>query len=347
MAYSLAEIAVVAPCPLLGKWLMTRDGWQRRLIGYRTTMKSVYPCSSSSGNLLADRRYEYALALLARGDDHGAVELLRQALELAPGWAAAHFALGEILAKRGDMAQACAALRAALVSDPADHAGAGARLAVLRGETPDRLPTAHVRALFDGYAARFEDSLVGALNYQAPSLLVAAVEGAFPGRHFAAMLDLGCGTGLAARAFAGRVTAIDGIDLSPGMLGQAHDSGLYRQLVAGDLTTLLQTPKAAPLRPSYDLMIAADVFVYLGDLGPPFRAIFDRLAAGGVLGFTVQSHAGDGVILGTDYRFAHASTYLAHLARELGFMVLAARPAVTRQDRGVDVPGALCLWAKA
>ncbi|OQW53943.1 class I SAM-dependent DNA methyltransferase [Candidatus Raskinella chloraquaticus] len=310
-------------------------------------MNPVYPPNSSSGNLLADRRYDYALALMARGDDQGAGDLLHQALDLVPGWAAAHVALGEILAKRGDIEQACAALRAALVSDPVDHLGAGARLAVLRGETPDHLPPAHVQALFDGYAARFEDSLVGALNYRAPSLLVEAVEAVLPGHHFAAMLDLGCGTGLGARAFADRAAAIDGIDLSPGMLRRARDSGLYRQLIAGDLTALLQTPAASSLQPGYDLVIAADVFVYLGELYPTLQAIFDRLAAGGVLAFTVQSHAGDGVVLGADYRFAHASTYLAQLAHHLGFTVRAASPAVTRQDRGIDVPGELCVWAKS
>lgn len=301
---------------------------------------------ASSGDLLADRRFDYAQALMARGDHQGAADLLRQALDRAPGWTACLVALGESLAACGLDEEARLALRAALAGDPDDHLGAGPRLAVLSGETPTHLPPAHVKTLFDGYAGRFDDSLLGALNYRAPALLVEAVEAALPQRRFAAMLDLGCGTGLAARAFAGRVTAIDGIDLSPQMLNQARGTGLYRQLVAGDLTASLTAPASPGLQPSYDLIIAADVFVYVGELGGTLRAVFNRLTSGGVLGFTVQSHRGAGVILGTDYRFAHAPAYLAGLAHSLGFTVLAARPAVTREDRGIDVAGELCLWRK-
>ncbi len=55
----------------------------------------------SSGNLLADRRFEWARGLEAKGDLAGAAEVLVQTLELAPAYAAAWFVLGEVREKIG------------------------------------------------------------------------------------------------------------------------------------------------------------------------------------------------------------------------------------------------------
>ncbi len=50
----------------------------------------------SSGDLIADRRFEFARDLQLKGDLVAAADLLLQAIELAPGFASAWFTLGEI-----------------------------------------------------------------------------------------------------------------------------------------------------------------------------------------------------------------------------------------------------------
>ena len=106
------------------------------------------------------------------------------------------------------------------------------------------------------------------LGYRGPALLFKAVlaapcrerEPAFFGR----AIDLGCGTGLAARAFAGLAGEIVGIDLSPRMIERARATGLYAELeVAEMLEGLRRQPDA-----SADLILAADVMVYVHDLVP-------------------------------------------------------------------------------
>src|SRR3954447_19432537 len=114
----------------------------------------------SSGNLAADRRYDYARGAAGDGDHAAAADLCEQALELAPDWAPAWFALGEARGALGENDAAQAALARALACDPQDSQGAGLRLARLRGETPARPPDAYVRDLFDQYADRFETHLV-------------------------------------------------------------------------------------------------------------------------------------------------------------------------------------------
>src|SRR5581483_3486601 len=129
----------------------------------------------TSGDLLADRRLAYALMVRGRGDAAAALSLIDEALERAPGWAEALFARAETLERLGRDTEAAQAYRACLARDPADRMGAGARLALLAGETPPALPEAYLRSLFDQYAPRYDAALLGRLGYRAPVLLRAAV----------------------------------------------------------------------------------------------------------------------------------------------------------------------------
>ena len=289
----------------------------------------------SSGNLAADRRYDYARGAAADGDHAAAADLCEQALELAPAWAPAWFALGEARAALGEDAAAEAAFTRALDCDPDDSQGAALRLARLRGESPARPPDAYVRDLFDQYAARFETHLVRDLAYRAPAILREAIARASGDRRFRVALDLGCGTGLMAREMQDVCTTIDGVDLAPAMAARALASGLYAQVEAGDMQAFVERYAAA----SVDLVMAADVFVYCGDLAPIFRETRRVLAQGGLFAFTLQRAESGDYTLGADFRYAHGRDYLSQLAQACGFAMLVCDDVSVRRDRGVDVPG--------
>ncbi|KAB1070080.1 class I SAM-dependent DNA methyltransferase [Methylobacterium planeticum] len=306
----------------------------------------------TSGDLRADRRYAYAEGCLGDGDAAGAAEMAEQALELAPRYAAAWLLLGrarEALHRAsGGEADFHAALRAysaALDLDPDDALGSRVRLVQLGGgEAAGALSPAYVRALFDGYAARFDRHLVEGLHYRGPEMLRDALE-ALPGApaRYAVALDLGCGTGLVGAAFAGRVGHLTGVDLSPAMLAQAERRRLYQRLVVGDLTGFLAGEPEA----SADLCVAADVFIYVGDLGAVLPAIARVLRPDGFVAFTVQSHDGAGIILGADARFAHGDAYLEAACRASGLRPALREPAAIRHERGRGVPGRLVVLSKA
>lgn len=304
---------------------------------------------ASSGDVLADRRYDFAIGLIERGEAAGAVDVLTQALDLAPRWPAALLALGEAYGMCGDIENAINTYEKALAADPQDCLGAAPRLAKLSGQTPENLPTAHLTALFDQYAARFDESLRRDLAYRAPELIEEALLQLQPERTYRTMLDLGCGTGLMARAMARKVQAIDGIDLSSEMITLARKTGLYRDLVQGELLAWLEGgPRDAPVLSTggYDLIIAADVFVYLGALAPVLHALHRCLQQDGLVAFTLQSHEGEGYKLGEDYRFAHASAHIRQLAAECDYDILVHAEASTRLDRGLPVPGFVSVWTK-
>src|ERR1700721_713010 len=67
-------------------------------------MTDTGPLFVSSGDLIADRRYKWALDHVAQGDLSGAADILAQTVELAPRFATAWFALGAIRDQLGDRA---------------------------------------------------------------------------------------------------------------------------------------------------------------------------------------------------------------------------------------------------
>ena len=189
--------------------------------------------------MIADRRFDFARDLQMKGDLAAAADLLLQAIDLAPGFASAWFTLGEIRQQLGEREAAIAAFRKAVAADPDDRHGAGLRLMLLGADQLSAMPPAYVRALFDQYAPRFEAALVDDLGYRGPSLLFKAVLSARASvrkpAFFRRAIDLGCGTGLAATAFAKEVDHFIGIDLSPRMVEQARLTGLYAELEVADM----------------------------------------------------------------------------------------------------------------
>jgi len=300
----------------------------------------------SSGDLVADRRFDFARDLQLKGDLGAAADLLLQATELAPGFASAWFTLGEIREQLGERDAAITAFRKALIADPDDRHGASLRLMLLGAQRLSDMPPAYVRALFDQYAPKFEAALVGDLGYRGPSLLFKAVlstrAAARKPAFFKRAIDLGCGTGLAATAFAKEVDEFIGFDLSPRMIERARATGIYTQLEVADMVQGLGSRPDA----SADLILAADAMVYLSDIAPLLREAKRVLAAGGVLAFTVETHDGDGVIIGEGLRYAHGASYLRSQIGEAGLMLSRLEDLSARNEDNRPVPGLVVVAGK-
>jgi predicted TPR repeat methyltransferase len=300
----------------------------------------------SSGDLVADRRFDFARDLQLKGDLVAAADLFEQAAELAPGFASAWFTLGEIRQQLGERDAAIAAFRKALIADPDDRHGACLRLTLLGAQELSAMPTAYVRALFDQYAPKFEAALVDDLGYRGPALLFKAVLAARLAARkpafFKAAIDLGCGTGLAASAFAGEVDHFIGIDLSPRMIERARATGLYAQLEVAEMVEGLRGRPDA----SADLVLAADAMVYLSDIAPLLREVKRVLAAGGLLAFTIETHGGDGVILGEGLRYAHSAGYVRRSVSDAGLALSRIEDHSARNEDNTPVPGLVVVAAK-
>lgn len=303
----------------------------------------------SSGDLVADRRAAYAASLADEKDFAAAAELMEQALELAPDWAAGWCLLGDYRAEAGDSGGAIAAYTELARRDADGLFGAALKLAA-HGAAPAPRGTeiAYVEALFDDYADRFESELVLGLGYAAPARLAGLVEAELARRgveQVGLVLDLGCGTGLMGEHLKRRASFLEGVDLSGAMVEEAGRKGIYDRLEKAELTAFLSGHAGGA-----DLMTAADVLNYCGALPPILAAVRERLAPGGLFAFTLERHDGtEPLLLQTSLRYAHSEAAARAACVEAGFEIVAFETAPLRQDRREPVMGILALvrWGKA
>jgi predicted TPR repeat methyltransferase len=303
----------------------------------------------SSGDLIADRRIEWARDSIAHHDFTAAAELLVQALERVPDYASGWFMLGETLVRLDDRAAAIAAFARARAADPQDRHGATLHLIRLGATPAGAMPPAYVRALFDVYASRFDQALTENLHYRGPDILLDAVRRTRglerAGGCFSSMLDLGCGTGLGGAVFRPFADRIVGVDLSAAMLAQARAKGIYERLAQGDAVAFLRDEVAAGER--YDLILVADVLIYFDDLAPLARAVAQGLTDTGTFAFTVETHDGEGVMLRDTLRYAHSRDTVRAALAEAGLTLLLLEDAAPRTEKGVPVAGLVCVATNA
>jgi predicted TPR repeat methyltransferase len=300
----------------------------------------------SSGDLLADRRFEFARDLQLKGDLAAAADLLQQAIELAPNFTSAWFTLGEIRQQLKENDKAIAAFQKARAADPDDRHGAAVKLMQLGAEQLAEMPRGYVQTLFDQYAPRFEAALLGDLDYRAPQLLFKAVltvrNAAKKPAFFKRAIDLGCGTGLGAGAFAKEVDHFIGIDLSPKMIEQARATGLYAELEAADMVAGLRSKLDA----SANLILAADAMCYVRDIAPVLNEAKRVLAPGGVFAFTLETHNGDGVVIGAGLRYAHGKKIVRDRVVAAGLGLMHMEEASPRTEDNEPVRGLVVVAVK-
>lgn len=295
-----------------------------------------------------------------------AVTACEKAISLAPESAEVRFAAGLAYELAGQKDQAAAEWDRAIASRPEMEEWQFHRAAAEGNSTPSTAPREYIRSLFDAYAARFDSHLKGRLEYRAPDVLFEAVSPE-PGMGLH-ILDLGCGTGLCGRLFRPSAARLVGVDLSSAMISEARTAAVYDALHVGDLVEYMtgivtesgqsgaEQTGSGPAE-KFDLILAADVFNYVGDLSAVFRAVRSVLRTGGRFVFTVEAaeknhseSSGDsaadrtnetrpGYVLDSTRRYSHYRWYPEKLASEAGFTIVHTERAGLRRQAGEQVEG--------
>lgn len=271
-----------------------------------------------------------------------------QALELAPHWAAGWHQLAGYREKAGDLAGAADAWRQVLILSPSDIFGASLKLSLTgQAEMPPTPPTEYVEALFDGYSDRFDTALVEELGYCVPERLTTLLgEVGREEARFARVIDLGCGTGLFGERIRRMTSWLEGYDLSQGMLAKASEKSLYDRLGQADILHGIPAARPQGAEPA-DLVAAADVFSYFGDLDPVMQVATSLVADGGLLAFSLEAGSEDcDWLLQASLRYCHGERYVRQLLDRHGLDVQGLSREAIRQDGGAPISGLLVVARK-
>ncbi len=338
-------------------------------LGERDDARRSYENAVAVDASHAEAQNNLGVLLRYAGDLAGSIAHLLVATEVAPDWATAQLNLGNAFAQsgnhekaigaynraveanprldeayrmlglayyaRGDLERAEMIFRRLLDFDP-ENPVAPHMIAAVTGDTAtERCPPEYVTSTFDDFAETFDQKLAQ-LDYAGPELVVNAALRHVPGdRGDLRGLDLGAGTGLCGPLLASRTRELIGVDLSPEMLKKASRREVYAELVVAELGDYLRGDVGA-----FDVMVSADVLIYLGRLDAVFGGIAARLAPGGVVAFSAEAcepEEGSGYELRPSGRFAHARLYIERVLAEAGLEVLEIERATLRKELGEDV----------
>jgi len=208
------------------------------------------------------------------------------------------------------------------------------------GHDAPRSPEDYIVEHFDRFADQFDAQLVGELGYDIPQKLCALLAPQLDGRPLDDVLDAGCGTGLCGPYLRPLARRLTGVDLSSKMLANAAKKGCYHRLVCQDLVRFLGQAQR-----SYDLIVAADVLIYFGELGPVLSSCAYALRPGGLLVFSTESHDGDGYRLLPSGRFSQAPDYVQRSACP-EFTLISSMPTTIRLEATERVPGRLFIFRR-
>ena len=256
-----------------------------------------------------------------------------RALAINPGAAEIWHNRGKALAELNVAQEAIASFKRALELG-GDAARLAYELAALgAANAPPAAPEQFIANLFDNYAETFDQHLVDQLRYSAPQATINAA------KRFAAtdnldVLDLGCGTGLCAPLLEPIAKSLTGVDLSPKMLEKARALGLYDALFNANVDTFLAQRAA-----EFDLVVATDLFIYIGDLREIFAGTSRALKPRGLFAFSVEQCTDRDFFLQPSKRYAHSESYLRRLAADHDFTVQYIEPSFIRKDQNTDIHG--------
>jgi len=262
----------------------------------------------------------------------------QEAVSRTPEDPACWLALGELAHILGRRPEARDAYTMHLQLNP-DNAEAAHILHALQDQTPPpRAPDDCILQLYERFAAFYEHNMRDELDYQAPEQIRDALLRFSVPDSTHRVLELGCGTGLAAAHLRPFAVSLTGVDLSPHMLARAAELELYDALQEAELTQFLGDTDAA-----YDLIVACDTLIYFGDLAQVVLPAAAHLLPGGLLVFTVEAGGEAPYRLTDSGRYAHSPEHVQDVAEQAGLGVLELREVFLRREYGEDVYGLLCV----
>ena len=255
--------------------------------------------------LASENKILSVIYFFSLGNIQEALETLNSLVEINPTDALLFNMLGGCLASIGQTQMAIANYQKALDFEP-EYAIPKHMINSLTGHTSKEPPKQYVKNLFDDYAHRFNDALVNNLQYSLPFIIKDLIlKSNSEKSQFKKVIDLGCGTGLAGKDLRDISINLIGIDISENMVSEAEKLDIYDTLIVGDIVEKLNL-----FPDKFDLFVALDVLIYIGDVQSIFKAVHMSCIPESLFVFSVEIQDDDGYSLLKSSRYAHSDEYI-------------------------------------
>ncbi|MBH67420.1 MAG: hypothetical protein CMM58_03620 [Rhodospirillaceae bacterium] len=287
-------------------------------------------------------QYSIARSALETGHFDLSLRSCYRIIDLDPEYHDAFWCLAEANHGLGNNSEALKWYQRYLNIHPDDPQATHMVAALGTGFKPLRASNKYIKEVFDNFAEEYDTQLIDDLEYKVPDLLYGLFNNAEkPKKAAYSILDLGCGTGLMGSKFREVAHTLMGVDLSPEMLRVAREKRVYDQLVEAEINTFMHSHPS-----EFDLIIAADVFCYIGDLSETFEAAAGALKLDGSILLTVESQRNRGFVLTESGRYAHKPAYIGKVAKTKGLQEVIGKKEVIRTEYGKPVEGYLLMLRK-
>jgi predicted TPR repeat methyltransferase len=287
-----------------------------------------------------DAYYNIGVLLTTKNRNEEAVPYFEEVLELDPNYLNAHLNLGVIHLKFGRQSEAIHHYQEALRISPDDPEISYILAGISQSaEAPSNAPTQYLSHLFDQYALYYDKHLKEALKYQVPEEILKSLSNntKITEQNQLNILDLGCGTGLSGILLKPFAKKLIGVDISENMLDLASQKNIYTELVEADISTYLEDKQGV------DLIVAADVFSYHGDLETLFTRCKTALSDNGYFIFSVERGFAYPYHLQKSLRYTHSKQYLEELIEKHVFECISFDNLILRHQQQETVEGYLVL----
>lgn len=297
---------------------------------------------NSHRELSAEELHKISRRLRYRDKEEIALLCQQQATALAPNDPDMWYDLGEMAEMVGKRDEARAAYEKYIEFKP-DDAEIRHILVALRGEPPPpRMPNVALEQMYAEFSRNFEKNLIDELGYKGPEQVRGLVDPLLGDRQNLAVLDLGCGTGLAGVQFKPRASRLTGVDISPEMIELARARSLYDRLDVAEITDWL-----ARCSERFELIVCCDCLIYFGDLRQVVVPVAELLCPRGLFAFTLERGDHYPHRLVDSGRYTHHADHVREVAAEAKLNVARLEEAFLRDEYGKPLTGLFVVLEKS
>tara|TARA_B100000902_G_scaffold199643_1_gene190300 strand:+ start:67 stop:1785 length:1719 start_codon:yes stop_codon:yes gene_type:complete len=257
-----------------------------------------------------------ALSLKAQGKKRDALNYLLNAIQIETKSAKIYFNLAEIYLSMNDINQSQKFLNETIKLDP-NHEGAKLKSEILNGHFKGKIPLKYLERHFDDYSETFDKYLLSTLHYKVPLAFSKIMKSKYEKNYsLNNILDLGCGTGLCGIQIKNNFNKLVGIDISKQMLNKAKQRSIYTKLICTDIINFLKNTKQ-----KYEIIMAADVLIYLGDLNQLFKFVRNVMFNNARFIFSTEETKKGEYMINQNGRFSHSHYYITKISQKYELII--------------------------